>query len=343
MTSITKNQAQSKVVESRIGDPRLMKTLTGGIPMNENRRQFLLKAGAGLAVMGLSDSSSFFSSPAKGCRIGMCDWNLGPQCDPGQILKAKEAYLDGIQVSVGTGPNAMPLRQSTVREQYLRLGKQHGIAFCSVAAGLMNSIPLKSEPEAAIYVIDALEAAAALGAENILMAFFGKGDLRLEVGPEKYKDLSTGPFKEYELDKKGVDRVVAALKQIAPRAEALGVALGFENTLTARQNLEIIERVGSNRLQVYYDVGNSTAYGYDVPTELKLLGKDRICEIHLKDRKSPMLGSPEGQVRFQAVAQAVKDIDYSKWLVLETSGRKEHFLEDTRANVAFARKLFEIS
>jgi L-ribulose-5-phosphate 3-epimerase UlaE len=97
--------------------------------------------------------------------------------------------------------------------------------------------------------------------------------------------------------------------------------------------------VGSKLFQVYYDVGNSTAYGYDVPTELRLLGKDRICEIHLKDWKTPMLGSPEGQVDFRNVAQAVKDIEYHKWLVLETSGRQGHFLEDTRANVAFAREM----
>ncbi len=311
--------------------------------MVKTRRQFLQKTGASIAFLSLARDSNGLSAPGTRLRIGMCDWNLGPQCDPSQIPRAKEAHLDGIQVSVGTGPNAMPLRQKAVREQYLRLGEQHGIAFCSVAAGLMNSIPLKTEPEAAVYVIDALEAAAALGAKNILMAFFGKGDLRLEEGgAEKFKNISTGSFKEYELDNKGVDRVVAALKQIAPRAESLGVALGFENTLTARQNLQIMERVGSQIFQVYYDVGNSTAYGYDVPAELKLLGNDRICQIHLKDWKTPMLGSPEGQVKFQAIAQAIREIGYDKWFVLETSGRKEHFLEDTRSNVAFVRKTFEV-
>ncbi len=307
--------------------------------MNCNRREFLTIAGASLAVLSVQKKSGVLAAPTTRVKVGMCDWNLGPRCDPQQISNAKEAHLDGIQVSVGTAPDNMPLRKKEVRDQYIRLGKKSGISFSSVAAGLMNQIPLKSEPEAAVYVIDALEAASALGARNILMAFFAKGDLRVEIGPEQYKNISSGPFKEYELDRIGVDRVVAALKQIAPRAEDLGIALGFENALTAKQNLEIIGRVGSKLFQVYYDVGNSTAYGYDVPTELRLLGKDRICEIHLKDWKTPMLGSPEGQVNFQNVAQAVKEIRYDKWFVLETSGRKEHFLEDTQANVAFARKI----
>jgi hypothetical protein len=42
----------------------------------------------------------------------------------------------------------------------------------------------------------------------------------------------------------------------------------------------------------------------------------------------------------QGVAAALDDIAYDKWLVLETSGREGRFLEDTRANVAWARQMF---
>jgi sugar phosphate isomerase/epimerase len=275
-------------------------------------------------------------------RIGMCDWNLGKLCDPNNIPKAQEAHLNGIQVSLGIHPGQMLLRQKELRRKYLELGKKHGISFPSVALGMMNEIPLKSEPQAAVFVIDALETAKALGSNNILMAFFGKGDLRVQ-GPEgKYKNSSAGPFKSYELDAPGVKRVVAALKQIAPRAEDLGIALGFENTLTAAQNLEIIGQVGSPALQVYYDVGNSTEYGYDVPAEIRLLGNQRICEIHLKDWKTPLLGSPEGAVKFPPVVEACKEIAFNKWFILETSGREGKFMEDTRTNVEFSRRTFAV-
>ena len=91
---------------------------------------------------------------------------------------------------------------------------------------------------------------------------------------------------------------------------------------------------------VYYDVGNSTHYGYNVPGELKKLGNDRICEIHLKDWASPILGSSDGEVDFEAAAAACREIGFDKWYVLESSGREGKFLEDTRANVDFVRKLF---
>jgi L-ribulose-5-phosphate 3-epimerase len=306
--------------------------------MKIDRRGFLGTAGAAIAAGALS--SPGWAANSSGLSIGMCDWNLGKKCDPNDIPKAKDAHLKGIQVTVGAGPGKMWLRQKALRQKYLDLGKQYGISFPSVAAGVLNEIPLKSEPQAAVYVIDALEAAKVLGAKNILMAFFGRGDLRVQGPDKKFKNTSTEPFKSYELDALGVKRVVAVLKEIAPRAEDLGVALGFENTLTAEQNLEIINQVGSPLLQVYYDVGNSTEYGYDVPAEIKLLGNDRICEIHLKDWRTPMLGSAEGAVKFPPIVEACKAIGYNKWFILETSGRKGKFIEDTQANVAFAQKTF---
>ncbi len=232
-----------------------------------DRRHFLETTGVALTAWSLfGPRLAAASSPPP--KIGMCDWNLGPSCDPEQIPKAQEAHLEGLQVSVGIRPDFVPLREPVVRQRYLELGKQHGITFPSVAAGsLLNQIPLKSEPQSAVYVIDAVEAAAVLGS--------------------------------------------------------------------------------SCMVQVYYDVGNSTAYGYDVPGEIRMLGNDRICEIHLKetlgldDPRAVVLGAPEaGGVDFEGVVAACRDIGFDNWYILELSGRKDQFIPDTRTNVAFVKKHF---
>jgi sugar phosphate isomerase/epimerase len=283
-------------------------------------------------------------SGAGAAGVGICDWNLGGTADPDCVPKAREAGLDGIQVSVGIDPNNIPLRDQAIRAKYIELGKQSGIAFHSVAAGgILNSIPLASEPQSAVYVIDAIEAAAALGASNVLLAFFGKGDLRRRDENGQHTNEKDGTFSSFALEEKGVTRVVEALRQIVPRAEDAGVILGLENTLAAKQNLEIIERIGSQMVQVYYDVGNSWGNGYDVDGELRMLGNDRICEVHLKDWKTPMLGSEGCMVDMAVCAQALAAIGFNKWLCLETSGRKDRFLEDTRANVAFVKKTFHMA
>ncbi|MGD2217914.1 MAG: sugar phosphate isomerase/epimerase family protein [Gemmatimonadales bacterium] len=310
-----------------------------------DRRSFVKQAGVVLAAASAPASLTACSAMARpragAVGIGMCDWNLGPMCDPEQIPRAAEADLEGIQVSLGRNPEEIVLRDPVVRGRYLELGRQHGITFHSVALGLLNSYPLAEEPRAAVWVVDALETAVALGAGNVLMAFFGNGDLRFRDENGEFVNTSEAGFASYRLDQAKVSSVVETLKQIVPRARDAGVVLGLENTITARQNLEIIERVGSEWLQVYYDVGNSTGNGYDVPGELRMLGNERICEVHLKDWRTPLLGSEEGMVDMPAAAAALRDIGYDKWLVLETSGRDGRFLEDTRRNVAWARQTFQ--
>jgi sugar phosphate isomerase/epimerase len=224
------------------------------------------------------------------------------------------------------------------------LGKEHNITFHSVAAGgILNKLPLATEPQSAIYVIDAIEAAEALGAKNILLAFFGNGDLRRKDLYGNLRDLRDGDYASYELNTKHVQRVVETLKQVVPRAEDAGVYIGLENTLSTRQNLDIIDQIGSEMVKVYYDVGNSWNFGYDVPGELRMLGNEMICEIHLKDRKTKLLGSQEAEVDMHACAEVLKEIEYDKWLVLETSGRPDKFEEDTITNVAFVRKTFSMN
>lgn len=310
--------------------------------MKVNRREFAQTVGLSLGTLTVtSPVLKAGSAEEAGIRIGMCDWNLGSACDPDLIPKAQQAKIHGLQVSVGTDPDNIALRSPEVRRKYLELGKKHGVKVASVAAGgILNQIPLKSEPQSAVYVIDAIEAASVLGAKNILIAFFGNGDLRLSDSNGELRNTSRGEYKSYELDSAGVTRVVEVMKQIAPRAEDAGVALGLENTLTAEQNLEIIDRIGSDIVQVYYDVGNSTHYGYDIASEIRLLGNDRICEIHIKDWKAPLLNTGIGEVDFKAAAKVCKDIGFDKWYVLESSGRKGKFMEDTHANVAFVQALF---
>ena len=305
-----------------------------------NRRHFLLSSSATLfSLPYILNASPDNKSMIKG--IGMCDWNLGGPASYEIISKASAVGLDGIQVSIGTDPDNVPLRTPEIRKKYIELGKQHNIRFHSVAAGsILNKLPLASEPQSAVYVIDAIEAAQSIGADNILIAFFGNGDLRRKDLYGAMREHKTDGYSTYELDTKSVQRVVEVLKQIAPRAKDAGVYLGLENTLTAEQNMDIIDRIDSDIVKVYYDVGNSWRNGYNVPEEIKLLTNSMICEVHIKDSKAKAFKSEELGVDMQACAKALKQIGYDKWLVLETSGRKDQFEEDTRENIEFVKNTF---
>jgi L-ribulose-5-phosphate 3-epimerase len=131
--------------------------------------------------------------------------------------------------------------------------------------------------------------------------------------------------------------VVRRLKAVAPKAEKAGVALGIESWLSADEHLEIIQRVGSKAVRVYYDVCNSNDRGYDIYREIRQLGK-HICEFHAKENLS-LLG--QGKVDFRKVREALDDINYRGWIQIEGAvPRGQPMLESYQANCKFMRGLF---
>jgi len=187
--------------------------------------------------------------------------------------------------------------------------------YLTVALAELNNIPLKGDPRAAIWLLDSLAAAQALGVKVILVAQFFNGELKG--------------------DKEGIDRTVGVLKELAPRAEKSGAILGLENYLSAPENLDILQRVGSPAVQVYYDVGNSTDKGYDIDQEIRLL-KGCVCEFHAKDGQF-MLG--QGRIDFHKVRQAMDDIDYRGWIQIEAAA-PHSLVEDYRADLKFLKGIF---
>ena len=281
--------------------------------MRTDRRAFLrFVAGVAGAV---ATARTAVAEPLP--RIGMCDWNLGLTAKPEAIAKAKEIGLDGVEVSVGYEDDDLWLRKPETQELFLAAAEKHGIAIPSIAMGVLNQVPLKSDERAAGWLRDTIDVAHNLGAKRMLLAFFGAGELD-------------------RTDEKGISTVVEILKREAPHAEDAGVILGLESYLSAEDNMRILERVSAESVRVYYDLRNSADKGRDAPAEIRALG-DRICQVHLKNGKN-LLSEPDN-VDFPACAQALQDIGYRGWLVLETSS-PNGLLEDTRANMDYARRTF---
>ncbi len=273
----------------------------------------LLRILLGTCVSGLlfGLGNSWAGVPAAGpIRLGACMLDL-PQ--------AKEIGLAGVEVRVGNAADTLEIADPAVRQRYKQQMQETGLVISSLMMGLLNSCPLASDPRGPAWLEQSIDAAQDLGAKVILVAFFGKGDLRQD-GKVKPGD---------------VDVIVERLKAAAPRAEKAGVILAIENTLSAEQNLEIVRRIGHPSVRVYYDVGNSTNNGYDVPAEIRLL-KGQIASIHFKDNPS-FLG--EGKVAFPEIAKAIQEIGYQGWIVLETSSPTKDRVADARRNADFTRRL----
>lgn len=290
--------------------------------MRITRGEFLRQAGGALAGALVLAERGWAEEIGPKLKLSACDWSLRAK-GPDGLEIARRVGLDGLEVSAGRPPNLMRIADLDYRQQYKNNVVKTGVVISSVAMGLLNGLPLATEPDAPLWLEQTIDAARDFGAENILVAFFGKGDLRTD-----------GVLQE---DK--VDMVVERLKDAAPKAEEAGVVLGIENTLSAKDNLAILDRVKSDNVRVYYDIRNSTSNGYDVPTEIRELG-DRLCQIHFKDGEH-YLG--EGIVKMEPVRDALEAIDYRGWIVLETSIPSEDRDADFRRNAEYVRKLMGIT
>ncbi len=268
--------------------------------MNIQRREFLKDTVFGaalLAVLGYWNRASAAQEALKKLKLkfGACDWSLGKMASPEAFPVAKELGLEGVEVSCGTGKEKLPICDPERQKVYLEAVKTNGVSIISTCLEILHRDGVKNHPDGPKWVEQAIEPTRALGAKVILLPFFGGN------GIEKRSEQKA---------------VAERLKPIAKIAEKAGVILGLENTISAEDNAWILEQVGSPALQVYYDVGNSFPR-FDVYNEVPWLGKDRICQIHLKDRGP--LG--KGKIDFPRFFESILKSGYEGWAVLETSRR----------------------
>lgn len=279
---------------------------------------FRLKAEGAETLPETHVASAFRRRTAPRFQIGACDWSIGMRGNPEALRVAKELGLDGVQVSMGSVDNDLQLRRPDVQQAYRDAARTHGLRIGGVALDVMNRVPYKSDPRTIQWVSDSIDVARALDVRVILLAFFESGDLRN--------------------DAEGQAEAVRRLKAVAPKAEDRGVILGIESWLSAADHLRIIEAVGSRNVRVYYDVANSQQMGYDIYSEIRQLGRERICEFHAKENGS-LLG--QGRIDFAALRKALDDIAYSGWIQIEGAVPKgKPMLESYKENVPFMRRHF---
>ena len=276
-----------------------------------SRRQFVMRT-ATLVAGSFVPASAWATSDGARIRVGTCTMGLA---------QAKLAGFDGVEVSAGSPADELDVNKPDTRIRYKEQMQQTGLPITSIMMGLFNQCPLATDPRASAWIKQGIDAAKELKAKNILLAFFGKGDL-----------LSGTQLKEDEF-KAAAQRI----KALAPYAKEAGVTLAIENYLNAEQNLRMLELIGDESVCLYYDVYNTgKTKKYDSPTEIRQL-KGRMAQVHYKNGPQYL---DEDKPHFEAVSVALKDIGYKGWITLETSSPSKNPAEDGKRNAAFVRSLF---
>ncbi len=249
-------------------------------------------------------------------RPGVMDDVLPGVGDDQLFARAKRLGFAGVEIGVR--------RERPERLESLRRARgASGLPIASLVLGEHSDLGGISDGDPAVAeraaedVLRAIDWAAELGADALLVPFFGGAEL---------------------VDGADLDRAAAAFRPLCAVAAERGVELLYEGTLPAAEIHALAAHVGSRAFGCYFDLANVVARGMDSATELRALG-DLVRRVHFKDVRAKVGDAipGRGRVDFAESAKALAEIGYAGWVVLETPpGLPELVGRD----LAFARSVF---
>src|ERR687895_2807386 len=225
---------------------------------------------------------------------------LGAADDEETFARARRIGFAGAEII----PSREQLREGDRVERLQRARAATGLGVPSIVLGEHSDSGGIADADRAIAerarddVARAMDWAVALGADAILLPFFGRAEL---------------------VDDSELDRAAAAFRPLCRLAGERGVTLCYEGTLPADRIRALADRIGTRAFGCYFDLANVVVRGMDTATELRALGS-LVHRVHFKDtRVGPGDCAPGvGRVDFAESSRALDEIGYDGWVVLET-------------------------
>ena len=242
--------------------------------------------------------------------------------------QASKMGFEGIELGIASQGVLTHNTSQAECEEIVREAEKHGLVISGVASGeSWTTSPTANDEDVRLKIIDftqkALQITHWLGSDAYL---FVPGAVEVFFLP----DAEVIPYDVC------YQRASEAISQLVPVAEKLGVAIAVENVwnkflLSPLEMREFIDNFNTSQVGVYFDVGNVLLTGY--PDQwIRILGS-RIKRVHIKDFKLSVGNADgfvdllEGDVDFEAVKQALSEINYDGYVTAEmipfTPGRPE--------------------
>ena len=216
---------------------------------------------------------------------------------------ASECGLDAIEMIYDVeGIEYNPLNSDSGMEHLQKICNKNNIKILSVCADYFMHKGFirvhEEEREKSVKTLKELTCRCNnIGIKNIVIPFVDESEIKTSD----------------ELDQAG-KALVTALEN----TDRCNVNYALEMSLPGEKIAEFIKHIGHPRLKVNYDTGNSAALGYDLASEINLLG-DLIVDIHIKDRiyngESCILGT--GNTNFDDAFEAFSNIGFKGLFILQ--------------------------
>ena len=260
-------------------------------------------------------------------KISVCDWMILKRQKIGEFELAHEMGSDGVEMDMGSlGKRDSfdnKLRTKDFRELFLQKAKENNVAISSIAMSGFYGQSFAENKNYIALVGDCLNTMQAMGVKT---AF-----LPLGVNCDLNKSPQMRPL------------IIERLKVAGKMAEDAGVVIGIETSLDAKGEVQLLKEIDSKGIKIYYNFQNPLALGRDLYKELRILGKDRICQIHCTNTDGVTLPNDK-KLDMNKVKEVLHEMGWCGWLVVERS-RDTNDVHNVKknygTNIEYLKRIFQ--
>ena len=262
-------------------------------------------------------------------QIAACDWMMLKRQKLGEFQLAKDIQADGVEMDMG------PLGKRVLFENRFRQPEEV-ITFRHVADSLGIKVPSISmsgffaqnfitRENYVDLIADCFNTMKAFGAKVAFLPLGGCGQEWQQPESAARKTL------------------VSRLHTVGELARPMGVVVGIRTQLPAAESIQLLDSIKSDGIKIYYNFQDAADANRDICQELRLLGRDRICQIHASNTDGVNLRE-DPEIDLPAIKIVLDEIGWKGWLVIERSrdaSRVRDVSYNFGRNVAYLKEIFQ--
>lgn len=264
--------------------------------------------------------------------VSCCDWMMLKRQKLGAITLSKEIGCEGLEMDMG------PLGKRIMFDNRFR-PKADSLSVCEKDYAAENPEEVKKFKGTADSLGIEVSSIAMSGfyAQNFLtrdnyrdliqdclntMKVFGAKVAYLPLGGsgQEWKEYCSDDFRT----------LIYRLYVAGEMARKAGVVIGIRTGMPLDFNIDLLNAVGSEGIKIYYSIQDACDNNRDYINEIKRLGKNRICQIHISNTDGVTLRN-DPEVNMPAIIATLREIGYNGYLTVERS-RNAKDVRNVRGN-----------
>lgn len=297
---------------------------------NQTKRSFIKMTAIVLTVIFAGTFNSFVSaqsSKKQRYKVAVCDWMILKRQKLGAFALAAEIKADGIELDMG-GLGKRPTFDSKLgdpieRQKFLDKSKEFNVGISSIAMSGFYAQSFAKRESITLMIEDCVKAMKNM---KVKVAY-------LPLGTES--DLTKNP----ELRPIIIERLKWAGKQVGK----IGGVIAIETSLNATEEKKLLEEIGCKHIKSSFNFANAVDNGRDIATELKILGKKHLAQIHASTTDNVWLENDKN-VDMPKIKKTLDEMNWKGWLIVERSRdvtQVHNVKANYGANVAYLKRIFQ--